>query len=154
MIRIVKYITIVVLLISCISGCNSPVYEKNIEKVYSMLKLNMTKEELLDLFKGFTLIKKQTILVKATSTEEKERRSLLRKKEYYDSLYPENLFDKISLTGDVKVYSYYVRKTLAWPNGWDIQYIMVFYDEKNNKIIGWGKATNNNNYIKTWGNTF
>ena len=57
----------------------------------------------------------------------------------YDDLYPKNIFENIPFDGSIKVFSYFFKKTPKIPEGWVIHRIAIFYDEANNKVIGWAK---------------
>ena len=72
----------------------------------------------------------------------------------YESVYPKDLFKNLSFDGNLKVENYFVKKTPNWPNGWNVYYISIFYDQKNNKVMGWGRAHNWDSFVKNWDEKF
>lgn len=149
--RIISYTALGLIIAFFISGCVF-MYEKNVNDVYSRLKLGMTKSELDGLFKTVKFLKEQAIIKYPNISDSSMRTSLL-KDHYYDDLYPKTLFENISLDGNVKVFSYLIKKELNWPNGWIVSYVAIFYDKKSGKVIGWGKISTYGK-ASTWQNNF
>lgn len=150
--KAIKYITLVLMVTLSVTGCRNLTYEKNIKKAYANLKIGMTKNELDDLFEKFEFLKEQTILLYQNSREDDMRDSFKHDKTYND-LYPKDLLDKVTFEGNIIVYTYLIRKKSIWPNGLIIEYVAIFYDKKDGKVIGraemskWGEA-------RTWGEKF
>ena len=119
------------------SGC----YEEKVKVATSKLKIGMTKIELDHLFKDLKFLKEQTVSVYPKLTES-QTRAILWNDRHYDYLNPQDLItDQMVFNGDVKVYSYLVHKESSWPNGWNTHYVVIFYNYKKDKIIGWAKMS-------------
>ncbi len=149
--KIIKYFAVVLMIMFFASGCGIG-YQNMTDAAYSNLKIRMTKGELDNLFRNVKFLKEQTISKYPNISDSSMRDSLL-KDSYYGDLYPKNVFENINLDGNIKVLSYLIRKQLNWPNGWLVDYIVVFYDKKSDKVIGWGKIKSYDE-SSTWEDNF
>lgn len=151
--RKLKALMVLLLVISFVSGCSNPVYINNIDKAYSKLKVGMTTSELNDVFGGFKLIKEQIVTTYPNSSV-KDMRISFKNDKSFEEVYPENILSTVSLDGNVKVYSYFVKNTPEWPNGWRTSYILVFVDNRSGKVIGWARDSGLENSVKNWPERF
>lgn len=151
-IKTIRHIAIIITVAFFVSGCGF-IYEKNVNNAYSKLKIGMTKVELDKAFKNVKFLKEQTV-VKYPGSSGEDMRHVFEKYNHFEDIYPKDIFRKISYDGSVKVISYFVKKDIAWPNGWTIHYISIFHDIQNNKVIGWSKLQNNSNIVRNWDEKF
>ena len=149
--KFIKCLTILLAVIF-MSGCGNPVYMKNIENAYSELKVGMTKSEVDNLFGRFKFLKEQTVTMYSNSDEEDMRHTLLNYIRY-KNLSSKGIFSKVTFDGNTKVFSYLIKQELNWPNGWLVDYVAIFYNNKDDKVFGWAKIVAYGK-AKTWGDTF
>ncbi len=135
--KTIRYIAIMLIMGFFTSGCGF-IYEKKIDAAYSKLKIGMTKSEIDNAFKDVKFLKEQAITRYPNATDGIMKSSLF-KDHVYDDLYPKDIFESVTFDGNVKVFSYLIKKRLNWPNGWIVYYVTIFYDSKSNKVIGWAK---------------
>lgn len=114
-------------------------YKARVEKAYAKLRIGMTKNEFENIFRGVKFLKEQKISCYPNFTESMMKSSLTTNQLYGD-LCPKNIFEHVTFDGNVKVFSYFIERQSSWPNGWLTHYVCIFYSEKDNKIIGWGKT--------------
>ena len=67
---------------------------------------------------------------------------------------PNEICKYIRTDGSIKTYSYAINVKEDFPYGWRCLYIFIVYDEKNNKVIGWGKDFANFNIVRIWDKDF
>jgi hypothetical protein len=134
MIRSIRTLTFLLLLFS-VSACHG-------QKAASVdhLRIGMTKVELDEAFKDVVFLKSQVVSPYPDSNE-KEMRAALRHDHHYESLTPPDIVDRLAIDGTVKVYSFLIRRKASWPNGWRTDYLAVFHDGKDDKVIGWAKMS-------------
>lgn len=129
--KILKNIT-PCLLILVFSGC----YEEKVKEAASKLQIGMTKARLDQIFIGVKFLKEQTVLMYPNANESRMRGTLWNDK-HYESFYPKDLIDKLSFDGNIKVYSYLIRREKVYANPTFVDYIAVFHNQKEDKVIGW-----------------
>jgi len=116
------------------SGC----YEEKVKEAASKLQIGMSKAQLEAIVKELKFIKEQTVTMYPNSNEEQMRASLANNKNYeYQT--PENLIDILTFDGNIKVYSYLIRKDKVYANPPTLRYLAIFYNQKEDKIIGWAQ---------------
>lgn len=142
-----KYILMAMLLVFS-SGC----YEDKVKEATSNLKIGMTKVELDHLFKDLKFLKEQTVSM-YPNADEKMMRATLWNNQHYESLHPDNLIDKLTFDGNVKVYSYLIREKKIYANPPLIDHVSVFYNQNEDKVIGWGHLRTSGD-IDSWRDRF
>jgi hypothetical protein len=116
-------------------GCNQP----KVEDAASGLEVGMTKAELDQLFSGIEVIKEQIVSMYPNASDEKMRGILYsRATRSEGGFYPENIFHAITFDGDIKTYAYLVKRKQPFANPVHIDYLAVFYSQKNDQVVGWG----------------
>jgi len=115
-----------------LAGC-----EMNVKEVTSRLRIGMTKVEMEASLKGQKFLKEQTAVVYPKSTEEETRASVWGD-QHYEFVYPEDLIAKqLSFDGNIKIYSYLIKEKRKFANPISIDYLAVFYNVREDKVIGW-----------------
>jgi hypothetical protein len=146
--KIAKYLIIPLLICAfSISGCGLA-YKARIDHAYKQLKLDMNRNALEDLFRHYELLKVQSITRYHSDDSDSDMRYAL-KHHHFAELTPSNLFDRVSIDGNIQVFTYYVQKTPAFPYGWRIYYISIFYDKGGDKVIGWGRDSALESYARS-----
>jgi hypothetical protein len=117
-----------------LAGC-----EMNVKEVTSRLRIGMTKMEMDQCLKGQKFLKEQVALIYPNSTEEKTRAAVWSGQEF-KFVYPEDLIAKrLTFNGDVKVYSYLVKEKRKFAVPISIEYLAIFYNKRDGKVIGWAQ---------------
>jgi hypothetical protein len=123
-----------------------------VEKAYAKLRIGMTKNEIDGLFKGCKFIMKQTVVLYPNSSEQEMRRTFS-DNEVYEDLYPKDLIERVTFTGNIKVFSYLIRERMTFANPVIVYYAAIFYDESNDRVIGWARMSKSGD-IGTWNEKF
>lgn len=136
------------LLLLVFSGC----YEEEVKEAVSKLQIGMTKTELDHICKDIRFLKAQTVLM-YPNFDADEMRATLAYDQHYEYKYPKNLIDLLTFDGDIKVFSYLIRKKNTYANPPVIDHLAVFYSQKQDKVIGWGHLTTSGG-VDTWRDKF
>lgn len=72
------------------------------------------------------------------SSESEMRASLANNKNYLDKN-PENLIEILTFDGNIKVYSYLIRKEKVYANPPTLHYLAIFHSQRDDKVIGWAR---------------
>ncbi len=129
-------------------GC----YEETVREAASKLKIGMTKAEFTLVTKDLKFLKEQTVLMYPNSNEN-EMRATLTHDQHYELREPANLVDLLTFDGNMKVYSYLIRKKKIYANPPLVDHLSVFYDQKEDKVIGWGHLRTSGD-IDSWRDKF
>ena len=131
--KILKFLIALFALVNLI-GC----YEGHIKKAYQELKIGGAKVEIDRLFNKFKLLKEQTVLLYHPDSTEKEMKSSFWRDNTYEDIQPskKEVITALTFDGNTKVYSYLIDTESNWPNNEIIYYVAIFYDQKNDKVIG------------------
>lgn len=131
--------------------------ESKSNKAFEKLSFGMSKAELDKTMTDLELIKTQ-VVDKRAKRSEASTRQFLKQNTSMQQTNPSNLLDVISIDGSVKVFSYHTKTKSKWPNGWTVHFIAVFYDTKNDKVLGYTKMTRGigqpKGWEKEWGTLF
>ncbi|MBL0350917.1 MAG: hypothetical protein IPP68_11180 [Elusimicrobia bacterium] len=115
------------------SGCQA----KDPKVISSHLKIGMTKAELNSALKEESFLREQLVAVYPNRSV-KEMKGIIGPHDPSEWCYPETLGDQLRFDGNEKVFSYLIHKKYVFANGWFFDYLAVFYDQKNDKVVGWG----------------
>lgn len=150
--RLSFFVSAFLVLITLLSGCTNPLYVQKVNAAYTKLQIGMTKSEVEKLFNKTSFIREQVVKLYPDRPEETTRRALKFDKSYED-VHPSNLMDTIGVDGNFRVLEYLEKKVQNWPNGIITYYVAVFYDSRNNKVVGWAKMST---YVPPddWGDRF
>jgi hypothetical protein len=116
-----------------LSGC----YEQKVKEAADRLKTGMTKAEMDQVTEDLKFIKEQSVML-YPNTAESRMKGIFRHDKKYERLHPEDLIDKLTFDGNIKVYSYFVREERAFANPTTTHYLAVFHNQVEDKVIGWG----------------
>lgn len=136
------------LLLSSVAGCR----ERDPKQFAARLHVGMSKAELDSALKDLPFLREQTVAVYPNRTV-KEMRGKIGPDNPTEWWYPETLAEQFRFDGSEKVYSFLIRKKYVFANGWFIDYLAVFYDQKADKVLGWG-FFGEVGEPKTWDDTF
>lgn len=130
-------------------GC----YEGKVKAVSAGLKIGMSKMEMDHLVRELKFLKEQTITLYPNATET-EMRSTFTHDQQYEYLEPEDLFQRqVSFDGNIKVFSYLIKESHKFAAPVVIDYLAIFYAQKEDKIIGWGHLQTMGE-VESWGERF
>ncbi len=130
------------------SGC----YEEKVKEAVSKLQVGMSKSDLDHTFKDVEFLKEQLVAVYPNSSEEETRGSFIGNN-HYELKFPENVIDTLTFDGNSKVYSYLIRREKIYANPTSIDYVAVFYNQKEDKVLGWAHMRESGD-VDTWGDKF
>jgi hypothetical protein len=108
-----------------------------VKEAVSKLRIGMTKAELDQAVKDIEFIKEQTVSMYPNSTEDQMRDSL--QPDSGERVHPNNLISQLTFDENIKVYSYLISKKKAFAAPPQIDYLAVFYSQKEDKVLGWGQ---------------
>lgn len=131
-----------------LAGC-----KMNVKEVTSRLRIGMTKMEMEMSLKGEKFLKEQTALVYPKSTEAETRASVWNN-QHYEFVYPEDLITKrLTFDGNIKVYSYLIKKEKKFAVPVTIDYLSIFLNRKEDQVIGWAHIRMDGE-VNTWDDKF
>ena len=132
-----------------VGGCQG----MNVKGVTSKLRIGMNKVELDQVMKGEKFLKEQTVQLYRDSTEQ-QTRAVVWNEQRYEFVVPEDLITKrLTFDGSVNVYSYLIKETRRFANPVTIDYLAIFYSQKEGKVIGWAQMEAAGE-VRIWGDKF
>ena len=141
--RELKILTIlVVLIIAFFSGLylaskiNNFMHDRRSERAFVQVKIGMSSTNVVNLFKGCK-IHKETLRKHKDRSEEAAKNGFMSLLGEVQNTTPEDLFDRIKFDGTVDVIWIPYNVRTEWFVGYFADIILIFYDKKENKIIGW-----------------
>ena len=120
------------LLLLFLFGC----YEEKVKEATLHLKIGMTKAELDQTCKDLKFLREQTVSMYPNATETMMRATLWNN-QHFESRNPENLIDQLTFDGNIKVYSYLIKREKVYANPTFVDYLAIFHNQKEDRVIGW-----------------
>jgi hypothetical protein len=109
----------------------------DVKEAVDRLKIGMTKAELDKAFKKVQFLREQVVMVYPGQTEEGTRANVWNNRDYEEVNPKDFITHQLAFDGNTKVYSYFVSRKKKFANPDTITCIIVFVDQKADRVIGW-----------------
>ena len=140
--RVVRFVIPFVLFVMVLAGLSvlsKNLHARRVNEAYAQLRIGMNRAELDKVFHGVRLVIVQRVDLYPGRNDTEMRANFYSFS--HDDLHPIRALDSVTFDGSCRVLNYLIKKRYNYPNGWFTDYIFVFYDTKNDCVLGWGKDT-------------